>query len=329
MLSFKMQNESKILELITIVVFTHERHEKLIKVLSYFRNYKIKIIVVDSSLQPLEIEYVDANCTYLHFPNMEPNEKIRLGLENVTSKYTQLSPDDDYLSVPCMVDSILQLESNDTYAVCQGLHGIYEKKINGAVRLNQMHLYAVHLYAKDLNIDICEDTPLGRINSVFSPYMNVIYGVTRTEPIVTYFNHFADSLKKYEYFRSSGELWEVLYTVHILMNGGVKTLNRFGMLREAATAECATRTMLPLADIWGQQAVVDVIADFFICFNQYYGIENENLEIELYHIIDRFIKFSENGWKGNGLRFKGKITEIISCEEDQKELDKIVAIIES
>lgn len=81
----------------TIIIFSHNRHSLLRRSLEYYQSYSGPVIVVDSSSSPY-LDLIPNNTTYHHCPSKFMGEKIYSGLKHVTTPYTVLSADDDFLS---------------------------------------------------------------------------------------------------------------------------------------------------------------------------------------------------------------------------------------
>ena len=121
---------------LTILIPTHNRHNKLKRLLNYydFKKIEFKIIVLDSSEQRLDDNYfnnlkVKNFIKYMYFNNLETISgegantlkfKINKGLELVNTKYVIINADDDFIIVENLNECISFLDNNTDYSVVHG-----------------------------------------------------------------------------------------------------------------------------------------------------------------------------------------------------------------
>ncbi len=172
-------------ELLTIIIPTYNRYERLERLLNYYKSYNFpakKIYVLDSSdrgevsdsLQSLlESENVD----YLRYPSDIPSAvKISRGIENVSTLYTILCADDDFITPSGMKKCVDFLELHPDYNSAQGRITAFWIKDNSLHRIAPVQFYG-------RTIDTNADTPNGRIIQQFSLYQNHLYAVKRTKSL--------------------------------------------------------------------------------------------------------------------------------------------------
>lgn len=79
----------------SIIVPTHNRHEKLSRLLRFLQDKKVDTIVVDSSSELFKASQPD-HISYFHTPDKSFFEKVQFACEQTSSQYTFLLPDDDF-----------------------------------------------------------------------------------------------------------------------------------------------------------------------------------------------------------------------------------------
>lgn len=84
---------------ITLVILSHNRQHCLRKTLSFYKDSKIRLLVLDNSPTTLEPEYIPENCNYLNIDEPFAIRSARAA-ELVTTPYTIIGADDEiYLPV--------------------------------------------------------------------------------------------------------------------------------------------------------------------------------------------------------------------------------------
>jgi len=104
---------------LTIIIPTYERHNLLLRAIEYYKSWNCQVIICDSS----ESKYkgtIPNNFQYFHSPKSTLGNKIYNALENVDTKYTCLSPDDDFLAKNALSLGINFLDNNKEYMSVQG-----------------------------------------------------------------------------------------------------------------------------------------------------------------------------------------------------------------
>ena len=174
------------IELLTILIPTKNRHKLLYRSLLYYvkANINCKIIVADSSdtNQQEKTEYVckqfakKIDIYYIKFsPNIEPYNKNYKALSDVRTPYVLPIGDDDF-PLKSSIELILsKLENNETVVAAFG-ERVAVKQIN---EKSTSHSKWVHTYTNYSGISITDVSPLDRIKKLPIPnwqqYPNAIY----------------------------------------------------------------------------------------------------------------------------------------------------------
>ena len=115
--------------LLTIVIPTYNRYNYLLRLLKYYESYEfsVKIRILDSSnddLKPhLELQrlFNHSSIEYIRFSSKTLLlSKIVQGIQNISTKYTVICADDDFITVTGIEKSVAFLENNDDYVVAHG-----------------------------------------------------------------------------------------------------------------------------------------------------------------------------------------------------------------
>jgi glycosyltransferase domain-containing protein len=165
-------------EQLTIIIPTHERHSLLLRAVDYYTNLNVHVIIVDSSVNKLK-RILTSKFQYIHMPCEDFGSKIYNVISQVTTKYSCLSADDDFLSESGLIKGIDFLEENDDYVSVQGRYISFYLK-NYKITSGPMYTKAPY-YLVD------GKSRLERVKQAFSPYMHHMYSVHRTEVLIKSF----------------------------------------------------------------------------------------------------------------------------------------------
>lgn len=163
---------------LTIVIPTHERHNLLLRSVDYYTKLNVSVIIVDSSVNKLE-RILPSKFQYIHMPCEEFGNKIYKALLRVTTEYSCLSADDDFLSESGLVGAVEFLEVNGDYISAQGRYISFD--------LKDGNIICAPMYTQKLFYKVDDVTRIGRIKQAFNPYMHHIYSVHRTRILIKSF----------------------------------------------------------------------------------------------------------------------------------------------
>ena len=162
----------------TIIMPSHERHHLLLRAIDYYSELDFLVLIVDSSEVFLNVKLPE-NITYMHLPGLLIGDKIYAGLCSVSTHFSCLCADDDFLSENGLKAGQEFLEKNLDYVSVQGHYiqfdpsnpkeqhnPIYEEYIGYKIdsdfikdrvlkALTAPHIYALHrtfVLKKSINI---------------------------------------------------------------------------------------------------------------------------------------------------------------------------------
>ena len=162
-------------EQLTIIIPTHERHSLLLRAIDYYTNLNVHVIIVDSSVNKLK-RILTSKFQYIHMPGEDFGSKIYNVMSQVTTKYSCLSADDDFLSESGLIQGIDFLEENDDYVSVQGRYINFDFK--------NYKITSAPMYTKALHYLVDGKSRLERVKQAFNPYMHHMYSVHRTEVLI-------------------------------------------------------------------------------------------------------------------------------------------------
>lgn len=161
------------LEKLTICIFTYNRPQELIRLVNFWSQYKVKVLVMDASTQDLKIKR-NANLTYFHVPQLTLQQRLVKFSENIKTEYMLLSPDDDFFFPKGLNETILFLNGNKDFSSAQGLRiRFYDYPI-----FNWLPDYLAQINLKFINEDKGE-----RLIEMYKS-MHYIYSIIRTKDFV-------------------------------------------------------------------------------------------------------------------------------------------------
>lgn len=214
---------------VTIIIPSYNRHRQLERLLDYYSNYRISIIVGDSTLKPFTSLRKYKNVKYLHYPNYSYANKIPLIYNKVKTKYVIFCGDDDFVTPSGIKKSVEFLEKNPDYNSAHGHYIFFEE------RKNEISAYPFYLHSIDM--DINSSIPSERLNRLLSNYMQLMYAVTKTADAIKAF----DILDNHKQIKNDN-LVELLQAAILCINGKSKILPIFYCAREITPNSARTHT---------------------------------------------------------------------------------------
>lgn len=287
---------------ITLIINVHNRHNLLQRNLDYYSHFNINIIVCDSSSNCFPLKNNYKNINYLFYKDASYPWKIREALSIISTPYSVICADDDFIVGKAILECINFLDRNPDYSSVQG-HYISFLRTNNKVVYKPMYLDYV-------GKDISEETPIKRFNQLFKSYIQLLYSVHRTENLKTAFNLASEHLENHN-------LIELLVAAVGISNGKHKILPVFYSAREILSNSAGTY-MMNLSEI---KINKDYRAQYVTFINIVSKHISNNCEMNLIQIRRSVINSLEKdymfGNRNNGILFKIKylIFQIQFCAD--------------
>ena len=200
----------------TLLLITHERPKLLNKSLKYYKNFFTNIKVLDSSLQ--QNNELKNQCEYYHCKKKSILQKILLGLSKTKTKYTIITPDDDFFFPNSIKTGVSFLNKNLDYVSVSGK--FYSFEVIGFLKKFNL------MYKNGYN-NISDKSPLNRLKKICSePMTQMTYTLLKTNIVYK-------SLLQFKLFKQANFLEDTITLTHILF-GKHKNLNINWMVRDGS-----------------------------------------------------------------------------------------------
>ena len=191
---------------VTIVIPTHYRHHLLRRILDYYKDCGIRILVADSSLDEFK-EKDKFECEYFHYPDVPYVKKMAIILKKVQTPYVVFCADDDFVIVSSILKCVEFLNKHDEYSAVEGKYIKFYEKTFRVVPC----IFNIYPITDCSEVDICK-----RVYLLFSQDVNCYYGVHRCSHIIDAFN------LAVEYNIDDLALFEMLLLFCVFFGGGYK-----------------------------------------------------------------------------------------------------------
>ena len=208
----------KTLNKTSIIILSHYGDHNISRILDYYRDVNIYILVADSSIVPFPHYKQYINVNYFHYANMSFHEKMSAIFSHVNTPYVLLCGDDDFIVPSGIISCIEFLESHPDYAAVQGNHVGFNAERS---RIAKGPLYLGVAGLDNNSINTAE-----RVKLSMNPYMHWFYSVHRTENLKFYFQDIHSQIP-------NQALCEVALTLISAINGNLTILPVFYCARDS------------------------------------------------------------------------------------------------
>jgi len=295
-------HNKKILDKVTMIIPTHERHPFLKRVLDYYSDAPFKIIICDSSKLPFLDFSQSENMEYIHTPEVGFVSKISAITGKLVTPYSLMCADDDFISISGIEKSIYFLEKNNDYSSAGGRYVDFNIICN--------EVYCVEGYSYAQYCDISSDDVSERLKQVFNPYFPFFYSVHKTATIKKSFPLF-DNTMRYKNLR----LMEISFIMVSVIEGKHKTLPFFYAARENDNCDEneGTRAMPHLHEVWEENSYFEEKKTFLIMMINHIMNEMNMSKNEAKQAIENSVNtYITNSLKGhNNNKIVSKIKKYI------------------
>lgn len=213
---------------LTIVIPTCNRYPMLLRVLRYIDSVKptLPILILDSSSDKPDVfrnaldELVQKyRMVWLHYENtISPTQKIKQGLEGVTTPCVVLWADDDFLIPASLIREVEFLEEHPDFDVVHGEAGIFTVAACGGVN----EIESVSSYPQRSIID---ETGAQRLIKHMQCYTTTFYSIHRTGNLRRHFSLCAE--------HKFGWMWaEIFLSCLAVIDGKTRKTSYLHMFRE-------------------------------------------------------------------------------------------------
>lgn len=237
---------------------TYHRHDYALRGMRYWSGLGVRLLVLDGSNEPLspeEMYGIGSSVTYLHSA-VGMYERIRLALPYIYTPYAALISDDEFFLENGILAAMDFLDRNVDYIACGGQAMAFWRDKENVI-------LAAKEYRRHKNFDLCEESPVARVNRHFSNYTPAtIYSVARSGFFID-----AISLITQQEFNAYA-LGELQYELFAAWSGKIKLLDNIYWMRSRENppvrgTDRSLRQDRPVSDWWKKregQEVEDFIS---------------------------------------------------------------------
>ncbi len=170
--AFDNKNSKESLESFTGLLFSHERHDYLVRAITYYSTAPFVVRIYDSSNIAYD-GYLPDNISYFHCPRQGAWQRYMQSVDSIETTYWGLLTDDDFISKKGVTRGIAFLDAHKDYASVQGKCVGYLTK-NNVFTLKTLNAL---VYFMDVSSDCAQE----RIKQSFFPYKDMSFAVHRKE----------------------------------------------------------------------------------------------------------------------------------------------------
>lgn len=207
---------------LTIIIFSFNRHKWLKRIISYWSNYSVKLLVLDGSHKKLEYQYLSAkNIKYIH-DQRGLYERLLSSSNYIDTEFVILGSDDEFYLPSALLSCVKFLSKEETYSSCQGL------AIGFGTRKHGKEVYGFQQYTefRDLCLHLDQGNVLQRITKHFSNYtMAHTWSVVRFDKWKTICKYIFE--KEYNFCGA----WDMQLEFLIMVSGKTKIIPELMWLR--------------------------------------------------------------------------------------------------
>lgn len=290
---------------ITIIIPTHNRENYLSRILDYYKNYDIKLLIADSSEKKFTSSKLNKpNITYSYTPNLDPTTKWFKILELVNTPYLVYCADDDYIFVDEIENSIDFLDLNKDYVCIQGKIITYTNfTLSNKIEYN-LSTTSRHTNFCNNNFEVTSDNQIDRLKECTYPYRHLSYSIHR----------YGNIYEIYELLKDIKEriLVELALVIMSSINGKTKELDKYFHLREYIYNSSGS-TDTPIISLIRNKnedyiKVLEIISDFLIAKIDKPLSKKDSKDI-IISIFESFLNFFKEYKEYKEIQYDSKLLE--------------------
>jgi glycosyltransferase domain-containing protein len=279
---------------LSIVIPTFNRQEYAIRAMHYWKNYDVKVLILDGSKDPIKqsvISSIDSNINYYFMP-ISLMERLYKSTELVKTSYSIMMADDEFF-IPSALDScIKELKKDPEIVSCMGsaISFLFKDK----------KILTNEIYPDLRNHLVNQETPLERSIYHMSAYTpSSIYSVMRTE--IWKKSIRALSYKNFEFYVKS--IGEIQFEITSSYLGKYKIINELMWLRSFENEPIRVHVgeaSVPIKDFWYKESNKSIRDEIIDAILQSIASEEDNmshLKQDISQAFDAYIKITQQSFK--------------------------------
>lgn len=246
-----------LLQKLTIVIFSYNRHRYLKRTIKYWSNYNVKLLVLDGSDIKLEDSCLNTkNIKYIYYPR-GLYERLLSSINYIDTEFVILGSDDEFYLPSALSTCIDFLIKESSFSSCKG------RAIGFGTRNKGKEIFGKEQYPKLRNLCLDHDNAYERISKHFSNYVQAhLYSVMRSDKWQIICNYVFE--KEYNF---TG-VWELQIEFLLMVSGKSKVIPELMWMRnlEVAPIRGTSPSMsynVRIRNWWYQKKFKEEKEDFF------------------------------------------------------------------
>ena len=226
-----------LLDKLTLVIFTYNRHKYLKRTIHYWSNYNVNLVILDGSEKKIEDQYIEAkNIKYLHNKN-GLHARLLSSINLIETEFMIIGGDDEFYLPSALSSCIKFLLKETSYYSCGGRAVGFRTK--------KKKLLGIRQYPQLKGLCLDYDSASDRIYKHFSSYVPAhFYSVMRSAKWdIICRNVFK---KKYNFYSSEELQLEFL----VIASGKSKIISELMWMRNNEVARADPDLSLPIEKFW-------------------------------------------------------------------------------
>lgn len=164
---------------VTIIILTKNRHLFLQRIIDYYSNYDLQVLIADESKDAYN-KKLPANTSYFNYSRLSYLSRADDILKKVKTPYSVLCADDDFIVPEGISKCVDFLDENPDYVSAQGNYIFFYHSKN--------KIFYSPGYLSTVGIDFNENNPKERIEKFNRTFIQFYYSVHRTENLKEIFS---------------------------------------------------------------------------------------------------------------------------------------------
>lgn len=203
---------------LTLIIATYgQRHHFVQRTTQYWKDTGVHILILDASTHAMsasEQAKLSPTTTYLHYPQVDYFERLKIAIDKVESTYVMMHPDDDVNYKSVVLKCLMELENNKDLYACDGVYTWFSYFKGEIYSLFENSVTKTQ-------IPLTED-PIQRLEASFQGVF--LYGVWKTEMLKICFKRWPKKV-------SSPAVFCMVFQWCLAYLGKWKTLNELMWMR--------------------------------------------------------------------------------------------------
>jgi len=229
--------KNSVLQKLTLIIISYNRHELLIRAIKYWSNFDIKVVVIDGSEVRLKNSYSNyKNIRYIH-DQRSLNDRLLNSFSYIDTEFMILACDDEFY-LPSALSSCINFLSIEPSFSCCGGRAV-------GFRTKEKKILGIRQYPKLRGLCLDHDSATDRVSKHFSDYVPAhFFSVIRANKWKTICSY---TFQKKNSFLYSSELQMEFLTV---VSGKSKVISELMWMRNNDVLRIDSRSDIPIEEWW-------------------------------------------------------------------------------